>query len=146
MASQREAACVKRLCLVVLLIAVVSLIVGCPRPALNEADDAAARAFSENKSGIQLTGEGTVTRVLADDNDGSRHQRFILRLASGQTLLVAHNIDIAPRVPSLSAGDSVAFRGVYEWNSEGGTVHWTHHDPSGDHTAGWLKHNGSTYQ
>jgi beta-lactam-binding protein with PASTA domain len=109
-------------------------------------DDAAARAFAEHKSGIQLTGEGSVTRVLADDNDGSRHQRFIMQLASGQTLLVAHNIDIAPRVPSLDAGDSVAFKGIYEWNSEGGTVHWTHHDPSGDHAAGWLKHSGSTYQ
>ncbi len=109
-------------------------------------DDAAAGAFEEHRSGIQLSGEGTVTRVLADDNDGSRHQRFILRLASGQTLLVAHNIDIASRVPSLRTGDLVAFSGVYEWNSEGGTVHWTHHDPDGQHPAGWLKHDGSTYQ
>jgi hypothetical protein len=109
-------------------------------------DDAAARAFEQHENGVQLTGEGTVSKVLADDNDGDRHQRFILRLDSGQTLLIAHNIDIAPRVPGLAAGDSVAFKGEYEWNAEGGVVHWTHHDPDGDHTSGWLKHDGKTYK
>jgi len=112
----------------------------------SEGDAAAARAFKAHKSGIRLEGEGTVARVLKDDSNGSRHQRFILRLASGQTLLIAHNIDIAPRVPSLSPGDSVAFSGIYEWNSEGGTVHWTHHDPDGEHRAGWLEHDGTTYE
>lgn len=109
-------------------------------------DSEIAGAFSLQRSGVQVTGEGVVTRVLSDDNDGSRHQRFILRLSSGQTLLVAHNIDLAPRVTSLEPGDSVAFSGVYEWNSEGGVIHWTHHDPNGQHQIGWLRHNGVTYQ
>ena len=93
-----------------------------------------------------MSGEGTVIRVLSDDNDGGRHQRFILQLASGQTLLVAHNIDIAPRVPALAVGDTIAFHGVYEWNDEGGVIHWTHRDPDGLHEAGWLQHVGATYQ
>lgn len=109
-------------------------------------EDAAARAFRQRVSGIRLIGEGVVTRVLTDDNSGGRHQRFILRLSSGQTLLVAHNIDIAPRLMSLAPGDDVGFNGVYEWNSQGGTVHWTHHDPSGGHPDGWLKYNGKTIQ
>lgn len=87
-----------------------------------------------------------MTNVLADDADGSRHQRFILRLQSGQTLLVVHNIDVAPRLASLELGDSVEFNGEYEWNPHGGFIHWTHRDPSGEHQAGWLKHNGATYQ
>ena len=94
----------------------------------------------------EISGTGTVIRVLPDDTDGIRHQRFILRLASGQTLLVAHNIDIAPRVTELSEGDTVEYKGVYAWNDKGGVVHWTHHDPSGNHLAGWLKHNGQTFQ
>ena len=87
-----------------------------------------------------------VARLLPDDNSGSRHQKFILRLAGGQTLLVAHNIDIAPRVSGLSEGDQIEFNGVYEWNEKGGVLHWTHRDPNGRHTAGWLKHRGQTYQ
>jgi hypothetical protein len=110
------------------------------------ANEAVASAFSERKSGVQVTGAGIVTKILPDDSEGDRHQRFIVSLASGQTLLVAHNIDVAPRLKSLEPGDSVAFNGVYEWNSKGGLIHWTHHDPNGQHQAGWLKHNGETFQ
>ena len=105
-----------------------------------------ARALATRSSGVQIQGEGTVTKVLPDDNVGSRHQRFIVKLRSGQTLLVAHNIDIAPRVGSLRVGDTVTFSGEYEWNSQGGVIHWTHHDPDGRHAAGWLKHGNQTYQ
>ena len=87
-----------------------------------------------------------MTRVLADDNDGSRHQRFIMELPSGTTLLVAHNIDLAPRVAGLSVGDRVSFRGEYEPNDRGGVLHWTHHDPAGRHPGGWLEHGGRRYE
>jgi hypothetical protein len=110
------------------------------------AEDALAKAFQSQQSGVQVSGEGVVDRVLSDDNEGSRHQRFILRLASGQTLLIAHNIDLAPRVEALASGDRVLFYGQYEWNAEGGVIHWTHHDPEGRHVSGWLKSNGRTYQ
>jgi hypothetical protein len=61
-------------------------------------------------------------------------------------LLVTHNIDLAPRIYDVREGDDVSFSGVYEWNPEGGVIHWTHHDPDGRHPGGWLKHNGKTYQ
>lgn len=109
-------------------------------------DSAIARAFKEKKRNVQVEGEGVVERILADDLAGGRHQRFIVRLGSGQTLLIAHNIDLAPRVAGLQEGDRVAFYGEYIWNSQGGIVHWTHHDPQGRHVAGWLKHKGQTYQ
>jgi len=98
------------------------------------------------RSGQQVKGSGRVVSILADDNDGSRHQRFILEMSSGQTLLVAHNIDLAPRISSLSTGDIVEFYGEYETNSQGGVIHWTHHDPQGRHVAGWLEHRGRRYQ
>jgi hypothetical protein len=106
----------------------------------------AREMFVAPQSGEQVRGSGTVTRVLADDNDGSRHQRFILEVPGGRTLLIAHNIDLAPRISDLKAGDTVEFYGEYEWNDRGGIIHWTHHDPNGRHVGGWLKHGGRTYQ
>lgn len=109
---------------------------------------AAPRAQNDNhwRAGQQVSGSGTVERVLSDDNEGSRHQRFILRLSSGRTLLVAHNIDLAPRVAPLRTGDTVSFYGEYEPNDRGGVIHWTHHDPQGRHPDGWLEHKGQRYQ
>lgn len=109
-------------------------------------DDALGQAFESRAGGVQVEGEGSVTRILGDDVDGSRHQRFIVRLTSGQTILIAHNIDLAPRVPDLEEGDTVSFCGVYEWNRNGGTVHWTHRDPEGRHRAGWIRHRGTIVQ
>jgi len=102
--------------------------------------------IAEWRAGQQVQGAGQVVRILSDDNDGSRHQRFILELSPGRTVLVAHNIDLAPRVPSLREGDRVSFYGEYETNPQGGVIHWTHHDPQGMHVAGWLEHNGKRYQ
>ena len=104
------------------------------------------QAFKNHKSNLQVKGSGTVSRLLKDDNKGSRHQKFILKLSSGQTILIAHNIDLAPRINSISNGDIVQFYGEYEWNNKGGVVHWTHRDPKGHHIGGWLKHNGKIYQ
>lgn len=109
-------------------------------------NSALSEAFSSHTSDVQVTGNGIVVKVLPDDVKGSRHQRFIIRLESGQTLLIAHNIDLAPRVAALHEGDEVSFKGEYEWNPKGGVVHWTHHDPGGRHPSGWLRHGGHTYQ
>lgn len=103
-------------------------------------------AYEGKNSDIQVVGIGKVVRILPDDNEGSRHQKFILQLASGQQLLIAHNIDLAPRIDSLKVGDVVGFNGEYEWNAKGGVVHWTHKDPNHRHEHGWLKHNNRTYQ
>jgi len=113
---------------------------------LGSSSSALSTAFEQRQSNVQVQGQGEVFRTLSDDNDGSRHQRFILRLENGQTLLIAHNIDLAPRIASIRPGDLVEFYGEYEWNSKGGVVHWTHHDPRGTHADGWLKHGGRTYK
>jgi hypothetical protein len=115
-------------------------------PLSRDTDSVLQTAFNNRQSDLQVQGEGVVTRVLPDDNDGSRHQRFILRLGTGQTLLITHNIDLAPGVTGLDIGDTVAFYGEYEWNAQGGVIHWTHHDPHNRHVDGWLKHRGRTYQ
>ena len=113
---------------------------------LSGSDEALARAFEQRARNLRVEGQGIVKKVLSDDNAGSRHQRIVVALASGQTLLIAHNIDLAPRVIGLHEGDAVSFSGEYEWNPEGGVIHWTHRDPNKRHPAGWIKHNGKVYQ
>ncbi|MEK6177296.1 DUF3465 domain-containing protein [Vibrio cholerae] len=113
---------------------------------LHANDAVLQQAYQSQQSDLQVQGFGQVVKVLPDDNDGSKHQKFILKLNSGQTLLVAHNIDLAPRIPNLKVGDSVEFYGEYEWNKKGGVLHWTHKDPQNRHAHGWLKHNGQVYE
>lgn len=102
--------------------------------------------MAQKRGGEMVAGYGVVQKVLKDDNDGSRHQRFILDVGQGKTLLVAHNIDLAPRVANLKTGDTVRFFGQYETNHRDGVLHWTHRDPAGRHAHGWLEHQGKRYQ
>jgi hypothetical protein len=112
----------------------------------SETANALQEAFELRLSDVQVEGQGEVVRVLRDDNEGSRHQKMIVRVAGEQTVLISHNIDLAPRVRDLKRGDTIQFYGEYEWNTQGGVIHWTHHDPAGQHVGGWLKHKGQTYQ
>lgn len=107
---------------------------------------AAPQQIPSRRSGGLLNTSGVVVRVLADDRDGSRHQRFIIREDSGETLLIAHNIDLAPRLEGLRVGDRVRIAGEFVWNPRGGTVHWTHHDPQGRHVPGYIEWRGRRYQ
>ena len=114
----------------------------------NSVDDTSkiSDAFDKKAGDIQVQAAGRVIAVLSDDNEGSRHQKFLLELKNGQTVLVAHNIDLAPRIEQIQKGDTVEFYGEYEYSDKGGVIHWTHHDPSRKHLDGWLKHQGRTYQ
>lgn len=104
------------------------------------------RAFHSQQGNLPVESEGKVIKIMPDDREGSRHQRFLIRLSNDHTLLVAHNIDLAPRVADLQVGDIIAFKGEYEWNSKDGVIHWTHRDPAGRHPGGWLKHKDRIYQ
>ncbi len=103
-------------------------------------------AYRDRRSDVQVKGSGEVIRLLPDDLEGSRHQKFILRVSDSLTVLMSHNIDLAPRINNLRKGDRVEFNGEYEWTEKGGVIHWTHHDPAGRHEDGWLKHQGRRYQ
>ena len=116
-------------------------------PTVKEVVKPASISYTNHfSSGAQVRGIGSVIRILPDDNKGSRHQKFIIRLDSGKTLLIAHNIDLAPRIRMIREGDNVEFYGIFEHNAKGGVIHWTHKDPNGHHIDGWLKYNGRIYQ
>lgn len=108
--------------------------------------DEVYQAFRQRQSNRQVRGQGEIVRLLPDDNEGSRHQKFLVRVTGGITVLIAHNIDLAPRVEAVRPGDQIAFYGEYEWSEKGGVVHWTHRDPRGRHPHGWLQHRGRRYE
>ena len=112
---------------------------------------AIVKAFESQRSDVQVKGCGRVIKLLADDNKGSRHQKFLVKLtgvtgAQNMTLLIAHNIDLAPRIDGLSVGSKISFYGEYEFNPKGGVVHWTHRDPAARHQDGWIEVQGKRYQ
>lgn len=111
-------------------------------------DNAAVeRAYAEHRSTVQVTAQGVVTRMLADDSGPSGvHQRFIIRLAgSAQTVLVENNITIGQRAPVVE-GNDVLVHGEYVWNDQGGLIHFTHHDPDRGHEGGWIEVGRVRYQ
>jgi hypothetical protein len=103
-------------------------------------------AFQAKARDRRITAIGSVERILADDRDGSPHQRFIIRTSGGISLLIAHNLDLAPRLSGLNVGDAVTVVGEYVWNDKGGLMHWTHDDPQGRHAAGYIEWRGKRYQ
>ena len=103
-------------------------------------------AFNAHRNLPQVQGSGIVVKVLKDDTKGLQHQKFLLKVSDNITILIAHNIDLASRVDNLHEGDIVGFKGEYIYTPKGGTVHWTHKDPRGNHAAGWLQHNGKKYE
>ena len=106
------------------------------------ADDSRAEPV---RSGVTLTADGKLEKVLDDYTNGEHDQQFLLRLPSGATLLVMHNIEVASRIPDLSPGETVRIHGEYEWNETGGIVRSTHRDPSGKYDTGWIEYRGQRY-
>lgn len=92
---------------------------------------------------------GMIVKVLPDDidtSDGSEeHQKFLVELLDSRrtTVKICHNLKFG-RVPAKE-GQVVSFRGEYEYNDKGGSVHWTHHDPRQTHPDGWIEIDGKRY-
>lgn len=116
-------------------------------PCMVQMPDNAAieQVFHSKKSKVQVMGTGIVSKLLSDDRKGAKHQKFLLKINQEQTLLMAHNIDLAPRIP-LNIGDKIHFCGEYVYHPKGGIIHWTHHAPKQDHPAGWMMLQGRIYQ
>ena len=128
------------------------VITGCGGPAISPAvsaspDDAAIAAdFANHRSQVEVTADGVVVRILPDRSSSTgTHEQFIVKLTSQDvTVEIEHNISIGTRAP-VRDGDHVIVHGEYIWNSQGGLIHFTHHDPQGTHEDGYIVDNGTTY-
>jgi hypothetical protein len=123
-----------------LSVGVVEIPVGLPTDGIEP-----GRAIQERTSEVWVVGAGAVERILRDDTKPPRHQRLVARLHKGGTVMIVHNIDLAPRVP-LKRGDHIAFRGEYVWNDQGGVIHWTHRDKRDKRAGGWIVWKGQTFR
>lgn len=101
--------------------------------------------YKKSDDGSWIEVSGFVRRLLSDDNEGSRHQRFVIDIGDRRTLLIAHNLDLASRIP-LGMCDRVYVRGMYEWNELGGLLHWTHDDPHGVEDGGYIRYRSRVYR
>ena len=110
-----------------------------------DGEQAILTAFENHQSDVIVQCDLKVVKNLRDDLDGHKHQKMLLELSGGHTILLAHNIDLAPRVPA-EEGDTITVHGEYEWSDKGGVIHWTHHDPGGRHDPGWIEHKGERYE
>ncbi len=115
-------------------------------PETSNSDRKLARVFKNKISGFRIRLRAEVVRLLPRHTHGGTRQEFIVALASGQTLLIVHNIEIATKLPHLRVGNRLTISGVYKWNFEGGEIHYTNHDPSGLQPGGWIIRNGRRYQ
>ncbi len=104
------------------------------------------QAFENQQSNLQVKQSGRIIKILRDDKYGAKHQRFLVQINSGHKLLIAHNIELSPRIDDLKEGETIIFYGEYELNNKGGVIHWTHRDPRGHHPDGWLIYNNRKYQ
>lgn len=97
------------------------------------------------KHGRWTKGEGIIIKVLPDDTNPPCHQRLLLKISDDRTLLITHNVDLAPRVENPQRGDLISFYGEFIDNEKGGLIHWTHHDPNGGR-GGYIIHNSIRYE
>ncbi|HEY9718058.1 MAG TPA: DUF3465 domain-containing protein [Trichormus sp.] len=94
---------------------------------------------------VEVTVKAPVKELLPDDTEGVPHQRFLIELSNGTTLLIAHDTAIAPHVP-LEPGDTPIIRGEFIWNQRGGVIHFTHHPARPGHEGGFIYVNGKRYE
>ena len=105
--------------------------------------------FRRQQSDQIVQASGTLVKILPDDidtSDGSeQHQKFLVELLDSRrtTVKICHNLKFG-RAPAKE-GQVVSFRGEYEYNDKGGSVHWTHHDPMQIHPDGWIEIDGQRY-
>jgi hypothetical protein len=111
--------------------------------ALDDRDVIACQTNQQSK--VEVTVVARVKKLLPDDTRGLQHQKFLLILTNGTTVLIANDLTYGQRVP-IQAGDVVKIHGEYIWNKLGGLIHWTHRSDTPRHESGWIEFNGKTYQ
>ncbi len=97
-----------------------------------------------NASGAEVTFDATVVGEAVNAGD---HERFMVKVPTGETLEVDHNIKLATYAP-VHAGDHVIIHGkLYIDPGPRYGVHCTHsHTSGGCPVPGWIEFNSTYYE
>jgi Protein of unknown function (DUF3465) len=107
-------------------------------------DQALHQDIVSGASGAEVTFDAT---LLTDPVESGNHERFEVRVPTGEMLEVDHNTNLAQPVPAHK-GDGVIIHGeLYIDPGPRYGVHCTHaHTSSGCPNPGWIEYNNSYYE
>ena len=103
-----------------------------------------ADAYLNKESGMVAEIQGRITRLIMDQEEPAREQKFVITAINGQSLLVTHDLSKSEEVP-VAVGDTVMVRGEYVWTEPGGKLVWTTRDAGFGDRHGWIEHKGKRY-
>ena len=126
---------------ILLLVAVVA--VACAGREASD-DQALHQDIVNDANGAEVTFDAT---VLNDPVEAGGHERFEVKVSTGEMLEVEHNTTLAPSVP-VHAGDHVVIHGrLYIDPGPRVGVHCTHaHTSSGCPNPGWIMLGDNYYE
>lgn len=132
---------VKPLILVLSVLVAVLALSACGGRMELPSNDALEASFAQGRTGVWLSGHGTIVRELSADPSS---QRFQVRINDELALVVHHRVGAAGRVP-VERGDIIAFHGRYDFHGGGGELVFTYADPGQPGGGGWLQHGRVRY-
>ncbi|MBX3019076.1 MAG: DUF3465 domain-containing protein [Bdellovibrionaceae bacterium] len=87
----------------------------------------------------------TVTKLMPDDTQGSRHQRFYAKLSDASEVYIVYSLEYGRvRVP-VTVGSRIGVGGEYRWTKFGGLLHWVHEDHRDQRPDGYVEVRGVRY-
>lgn len=112
-----------------------------------KADSVAYLGFLyKSQRSAKVSAQGHLIRRLPEQLSPYRAQLFLVRLTSGQKLIIKHDIEMGEALPDIKKGALLFFKGLYKWNRKGGFIIFTTQKNRENNLSGWLKYKEITYQ
>lgn len=127
----------------ILVLTLVNMLVACAGDS-QPPNDRLAEIFQQGRTGVWVSGHGSVTQAPSDLPGADPQQRYIVRINEDFTVMILHSLQFSERVPA-QRGDVIAFQGRYEWSASGGNISHTHGDAAQPGGGGWIEHDGRRY-
>lgn len=102
--------------------------------------------YNSQRGGVFVESVGRIVKILDDQITPYPAQVILIRLSSGQKLIIKHDINLGSALPTLKKAEALQFKGIYKWNDRGGMILSTHKNNDFPKHSGWLKYDDKIYQ